>query len=59
MYDLIIRNGLIYDGTGEPAVKGDIAIYACFGKGKMQQLANQLETQYPQRRVVIMAEQDG
>ena len=39
--------------------KGDIAIYACFGKGKMQQLANQLETQYPQRRVVIMAEQDG
>lgn len=26
MYDLIIRNGLIYDGTGEPAVKGDIAI---------------------------------
>ena len=39
--------------------KGDIAIYACFGKGKMQQLANQLESQYPQRRVVIMEEQDG
>ena len=39
--------------------KGDIAIYACFGKGKMQQLSHQLEVQYPQRRVVIMVEQDG
>lgn len=26
MYDLIIRNGLIYDGTGEQPSKGDIAI---------------------------------
>ena len=39
--------------------RGDIAIYACFGKGKVKQLANQLEIQYPQRRVVIMVEQDG
>lgn len=41
------------------AFKGDIAVYACFGKGKMQQLADQLETRYPGRRVVMMVEQDG
>jgi len=26
MYDLVIRNGKIYDGTGEPAFDGDLAI---------------------------------
>jgi N-acyl-D-aspartate/D-glutamate deacylase len=26
MYDLIIRNGRIYDGSGEPACEGDVAI---------------------------------
>src|SRR5690349_21529511 len=25
-YDILIRNGLIYDGSGRPPVKGDIAI---------------------------------
>ena len=25
-YDLIIRNGDVYDGTGAPAVRGDVAI---------------------------------
>ncbi len=27
-YDLIIRNGLVYDGTGTPPVKADVAIQA-------------------------------
>ena len=26
MYDLVIRNGKIYDGTGAPAFDGDVAI---------------------------------
>ena len=27
MYDLVIRNGLIVDGSGEKPFTGDIAIY--------------------------------
>ena len=25
-FDLVIRDGLVFDGTGSPAVRGDVAI---------------------------------
>ena len=38
-YDLIIRNGQIVDGTGEPAIRGDIAVT----NGKIARIGTALE----------------
>ena len=41
------------------AYEWNICVYVTFGKGRLTSIASQIKTKYPDRKVVILGEQDG